>query len=260
MGKQVNTGKLIPSLMAVDVTEKKLSILLTSIKFEIIYQDNWLLPKLESENTWSWEIGGRIATSFIQDKKPYYALAIAVGYPGIIDSGNGVIFDPRGNGTFKNFHITDIIRRHIDTPVAVIDRVQATFHGAVNLNKNQYKNDALFIYFEDEFCISTIKVNGLYFPGDSLRFRKQSPGHDIVLDKDQLSKKIFELANSLELKKIYIHSEKPLILVDEIITTLNEWERKINVTRPVIKEDATLMGLIDIAASIAHENQTVIFQ
>jgi len=93
-----------------------------------------------------------------------------------------------------------------------------------------------------------------------LRFRKQSPGHDIVLDKDQLSKKIFELANSLELKKIYIHSEKPLILVDEIITTLNEWERKINVTRPVIKEDATLMGLIDIAASIAHENQTVIFQ
>ena len=79
MCKQEKTQELEPALLAVDFTEEQLSILLTSIEFETIYQDNWQLPKLESENAWSWEIGGRIATSFIQNKKPYYALAIAIG-------------------------------------------------------------------------------------------------------------------------------------------------------------------------------------
>ena len=41
---------------------------------------------------------------------------------------------------------------------------------------------------------------------------------------------------------------------------MNELNRKIDVTKPVIKEDTTLKGLIDIAASIAYENQIVVFQ
>ena len=252
MCKQEKTQELEPALLAVDFTEEQLSILLTSIEFETIYQDNWQLPKLESENAWSWEIGGRIATSFIQNKKPYYALAIAIGCPGTIDSGNGVILDSRNNDTFNGFHITDAIRRHIDTPVAAIDRIQATFHGAINMNKNQYKNDSLFVYFEDEFCISTIKISELYFPADFFRYRKKS--------EEQLSKKIFEIANSLQLEQIYIHSEQNLTLVNKIITNMNESNRKIDVTKPVIKEDTTLKGLIDIAASIAYENQIVVFQ
>ena len=76
----------------------------------------------------------------------------------------------------------------------------------------------------------------------------------------RFSEKIFEIANSLELKKIYIHSEKTPTLVDEIITILSTWDRKINVTRPLVKEDTILRGLIDIASSTAYENQTVIFQ
>ncbi|MBA01038.1 MAG: hypothetical protein CL752_01275 [Chloroflexi bacterium] len=260
MDKQGNTKNLIPSLMAVDFTEEKLSILLTSMELKVIYQGEWQLPKLESENEWSWEIGGRIATSFIQDKKPYYALAIAVGCPGIIDNSNGVILDSRGNNTFKDFHITDAIRRHIDTPIAVLDRVQAMFHRVTGLNKNQDNNDALFIYFEDGFCISTIKVGGLYFPGDYFQFGKNSSKHAITLDQEQLSKKIFEIANSLDLKKIYMHSKETSNLIDEIITTLSGWDRKIDVTRPVVNEDTTLKGLIDIASSIAYENQTVIFR
>ena len=199
-------------------------------------------------------------SSFIQDKKPYYALAIAVGCPGIIDNSNGVILDSRGNNTFKDFHITDVIRRHIDTPIAVLDRVQAMFHRVTSLNKNQDNNDALFIYFEDGFCISTIKVGGLYFPGDYFQFGKNSSKHAITLDQEQLSKKIFEIANSLDLKKIYMHSKETSNLIDGIITTLSGWDRKIDVTRPVVNEDTTLKGLIDIASSIAYENQTVIFR
>ena len=47
MDKQGNTKNLIPSLMAVDFTEEKLSILLTSMELKVIYQGEWQLPKLE---------------------------------------------------------------------------------------------------------------------------------------------------------------------------------------------------------------------
>ena len=115
-------------------------------------------------------------------------------------------------------------------------------------------------FIEDGFCISTIKVGGLYFPGDYFQFGKNSSKHAITLDQEQLSKKIFEIANSLDLKKIYMHSKETSNLIDGIITTLSGWDRKIDVTRPVVNEDTTLKGLIDIASSIASENQTVIFR
>ena len=57
-----------------------------------------------------------------------------------------------------------------------------------------------------------------------------------------------------------MHSKETSNLIDGIITTLSGWDRKIDVTRPVVNEDTTLKGLIDIASSIASENQTVIFR
>tara|TARA_B100000029_G_scaffold515965_1_gene625825 strand:- start:1070 stop:1843 length:774 start_codon:yes stop_codon:yes gene_type:complete len=257
METQDNTIELIPALVAVDFSSEKLSIRLTSIDFEIICTNNWLMPKLESENDWSWEIGGRIATSFIQNKKPYYALAIAIGCPGTVDSSSGVISDSRNNHTFQGFHITDTIKRHIDTPVAVVDRTQAIFQGVI---KQQYDNDTLFVSFENDFCISIANVSGLYFPVELFQFRESSTTCDIVIDKDNISKKLFEICDSLGIKEVLLYSEKELPLVHDVSNIMSEYDLEIDTILPNSVENVALEGLIDIAAITSFENQTIIFK
>ena len=126
--------------------------------------------------------------------------------------------------------------------------------------KQQYNNDTLFVSFENDFCISIANVSGLYFPVELFQFRESSITCDIVIDKDNISKKLFEICDSLGIKEVLLYSEKELPLVHDVSNIMSEYDLEIDTILPNSVENVALEGLIDIAAITSFENQTIIFK
>ena len=74
------------------------------------------------------------------------------------------------------------------------------------MNKNQYKNDSLFVYFEDEFCISTIKISELYFPAGFFRYRKKSE-EQLKWELDQINPSKNK-ENNIKMTKEYLKNKE----------------------------------------------------
>jgi predicted NBD/HSP70 family sugar kinase len=113
-------------LVGVDFTPERLRVLLTDEHARRVHEGEWPLPPLETEEAWSWEVGGRIATLFADEGNSRSALAITVAAPGPVEPVSGKLVRCEGQPAWDGLAIVDCLRRHIDAPISAENRVLAS--------------------------------------------------------------------------------------------------------------------------------------
>lgn len=116
-------------LVGVDFTADRLRLLFAEVDGEPVHKGEWPLPPLDTEEAWSWEVGGRIATLFAEEGNGRSALAIAVAAPGRVDPIAGRLTHSAGQESWGGLCVVEALRRHIDAPVAAESRVMAALLG-----------------------------------------------------------------------------------------------------------------------------------
>ena len=112
-------------LVGIEFTAEELRLALAEPGGAAVGQPGrWALPELPDEESWAWEVGGRIATAFAAEAGGRSALAIAVAAPGPVDPVAGRLLHG-GQGGWEGLPVAEALRRHIDAPVAVESRANA---------------------------------------------------------------------------------------------------------------------------------------
>ena len=148
------------ALVALDFTGSELRLLLATPDQQPIASERWLLPELEDEEAWSWEIGGRLATLFAGRDDASFALGIAIACPGLVDPVRGVLTESRGQAGWDDLHVVDAVRRHIDRPVVAVDRVQAALRGEATTGDAWGQNDVLYLSARDGETTAAVLAAG----------------------------------------------------------------------------------------------------
>ncbi|MFN8585956.1 MAG: ROK family protein [Dehalococcoidia bacterium] len=132
-------------LVGIDFTADRLRIVLADLEGEPIHRGEWPLPELNDAAAWSWEVGGRIATSFAEEGNGRSALAIAVAAPGFVDPVAGCIVRGSGQPAWDGLAVVDALRRHIDAPIAAESRVKAALLGETWQGAAAGLDDVLYV-------------------------------------------------------------------------------------------------------------------
>jgi predicted NBD/HSP70 family sugar kinase len=134
-----------PVLVAVDFTADELHVLLTDLDGTPVEQDRWPLPALDTEQAWSWEVGGRIAALFATEGQQRSAYAIAVAAPGTVDPLEGRLVVSSGQPEWDGLSVVEALRRHFDAPIAVESRAVCALQGERWQGAAFGAEDALYI-------------------------------------------------------------------------------------------------------------------
>lgn len=118
-----------PVLVAVDFTADHLRILLADEIGQPVQRESWDLPELLTEEQWSWEVGGRIATMFAADGRQRSALAVAIAAPGTVDPLAGRLTHADGPREWDGLPVVELLRQHLDAPIAAENRTVCAMLG-----------------------------------------------------------------------------------------------------------------------------------
>lgn len=114
------------ALVGIDFTSATLRLRVADIDGATLIHREYSLGALESEDEWTWEIGGRIATTLAAEGSRRSALAIGVAAPGPVDPiGGRLLRSIDGQSDWDGLSIVEALRRHIDVPVIAVPRVIA---------------------------------------------------------------------------------------------------------------------------------------
>jgi predicted NBD/HSP70 family sugar kinase len=113
-------------LVGIDFTASTLRLRLAQTDGTVVKSIEHALPELGTEEEWSWEVGGRIATLFAAEGHRLSALAIGIAAPGPVDPVSGRLLRAGdGQEAWEGLAMVDALRRHIDVPVVAVNRVAA---------------------------------------------------------------------------------------------------------------------------------------
>lgn len=114
------------ALVGLDFTSTTLRLRVTDLDGNVLTHREYPLPALETEEEWTWEVGGRIATTLAAEGSRRSALAIGVAAPGPVDPLTGrLLRSADGQPEWEGLAIVDSLRRHIDVPVIAVSRIVA---------------------------------------------------------------------------------------------------------------------------------------
>ncbi len=109
-------------LVGIEVHRDAISVVLANTSLHIIAEERIEIgDRLEHEEL-DWVIGGAIAMSFALEGNKRSAAAICIACDGFVDEASGRIVESRITAMGSGLDIVGGLRKHIDTPVMVVDR------------------------------------------------------------------------------------------------------------------------------------------
>jgi len=250
-------------LVSVDFTADGLRILLADLDGEPVDHGEWPLPALDSEEAWSWEVGGRIATLFAQEGNGRSACAIAVAAPGTVNPVTGRLTRSTGQESWTGLCVGDALRRHIDAPVAVEGRVMAGMLGETWQGAAVGLDNVLYVSLRDVPQAAVLAggrpVRGARFGAGALPAMPQLPPAAAV-ENDVIERVAGLLADAAcfiepDIVVLYALPQHLDRLVPLLQRVLDEVAPGIRVARSVLGHQAALIGALHMATTLAYEGQ-----
>lgn len=250
-------------LVGVDFTADRLQLMFTDLEGAPVYRGEWPLPSLDTEDAWSWEVGGRIARVFAEDGSHRSALAIAVAAPGQVDPLTGCITHSTGQQAWEGLHVVDALRRHIDAPVGVEDRVVSALLGETWQGAAAGIDHVLYVSLRGVPRAAILSggrtIRGSRFGAGALPAVPELPPSSTVPDGDieRVAGLLADAAALLdpEMVVLYALPEHLDRLVPLLQRVLQEVAPSVRVTRSELSHQAALVGAIRMAGTLAFEGQ-----
>lgn len=260
-GDDITDGVGDPVLVALDFTGDELRVLLTSHLGFPVERGTWPLPPLPTEEEWSWEVGGRVATLFATEGSRRSALAIAVAAPGAVDPLSGRLAHSTGQQAWDGLAVADALRRHIDVPIACESRINAAligerWHGAAGGS-----GDILYVSLrgtpEAALMAGGRPVRGARFSAGNLPAMPELEPGRLIGDEDlETASGLLADASALlgpELVVIDGEDEHTRRLVPLLQRVLDEVAPGPRVAASEMGDSAALLGAVRIASTLAYE-------
>lgn len=250
-----------PVLVAVDFTADELRVLFTDPHGAPIEKGEWPLPPLPTEDAWSWEVGGRIATLFATEGSRRSALAIAVAAPGVVDPLSGTLTQSSGQREWDGLPVVEVLRRHIDAPIACESRGNAAligerWHGAAGGS-----GDVLYVSLrgtpEAALMAGGRPVRGARFSAGSLPAMPELQPGELIGDDDlETASGLLADASALLGPALVVidgedeHTRRLIPLLQRVLDEVAPGPR---VMAAELGDSAALLGAARIASTLAYE-------
>ena len=248
-------------LVAVDFTADELRLLFTDVHGAPIEKGEWPLPPLPTEDAWSWDVGGRIASLFAAEGSRRSALAIAVAAPGVVDPLSGTLTHSTGQDAWDGLPVVEVLRRHIDAPIACESRSNAAligerWHGAAG-----GADDVLYVSLrgtpEGALLSGGRPVRGARFSAGSLPAMPElAPGQLIGDDDLETASGLLADASALLEPGLVVidgedeHTRRLIPLLQRVLDEVAPGPR---VVAAELGDNAALLGAARIASTLAYE-------
>ncbi len=250
-------------LVGVDFTADRLRLMFTDLEGTPIYRGEWPLPPLDTEDAWSWEVGGRIARVFAEDGNRRSALAIAVAAPGQVDPVTGRITRSTGQPAWEGLHLVDALRRHIDAPVGVENRVVSALLGETWQGAAAGIDNVLYVSLQGVPQAAILSggrtIRGSRFGAGALPAVPELPVSSAVADGDieRVAGLLADAAALLDPEMVVLYGLPQHLdrLVPLLQRVLQEVASSVRVTPSELNDQAALVGAIRMAGTLAFEGQ-----
>ena len=256
--EEVPPGEAV--LVAVDFTPRSLRVLLADEEGAPLTQETWELPELADEEAWSWEVGGRIATLFAADGARRSALAVVIAAPGIVHPITGRLVRSDEPGVWTELPVVELLRRHIDAPIAAENRTVAALLGETWQGAAFDHDDVLFISLRGIPTAAMLSagrpVRGTHYNSGQLPAVPQlADGALSDEDLEVVSGVLADAAALLGPSMVVLdgadeHLERLLPLLQRVIDEVAPGPQ---VERSQLGENAALVGAVRIATTLAYE-------
>jgi predicted NBD/HSP70 family sugar kinase len=250
-------------LVGVDFTTDRLRVVLADLEGDPVQQAEWALPALDSQDAWSWEVGGRIATLFAQEGNGRSACAIAVAAPGSVDPVTGRLTRSSGQEVWDGLGIVDALRPHIDAPVAAESRVVAGLLGESWQGAAMGVDHVLYVSLRGAPQAAILSggrpVRGGRFSAGALPAVPQLPATAAVADEDieRVAGLLADATCLLDPDMVVLYALPQHLdrLVPLLQRVLDEVAPGVRVARSALSHQAAVVGAVRIASTLAYEGQ-----
>ena len=219
------------------------------------------LPELSDEESWAWEVGGRIATAFAGEGSGRSALAIALAAPGPVDPVAGRLM-AGGQDGWEGLPVVEALRRHIDAPVALESRAVAGLLAERAEGAAQGSEHVLYLLLHGEPGAAVLAG------GRPLRGAHDRAGAlPAIADLDEgarlggealeeLAVPLADAAALLDPELVVVEAPTRLrdLLIPVLRRTLAEVAPEARVAPAALGADAPLRGALAMAATLAYES------
>ncbi|MCY4639560.1 MAG: ROK family protein [Chloroflexi bacterium] len=221
----------------------------------------WRLPELADEESWAWEVGGRIATAFAEEGSGRSALAIAMAAPGTVDPVAGRLVDGGQDG-WEGLSVVEALRRHIDAPAAVDSRASAGLLGERADGAARGAENVLYLLLRDPPGAAVL-AGGRALRGAHGRAGAIPAVSDLDPDErlggealEEVAVPLADAAALLDPELVVV--DAPTRLRDLLIPVLKRLTADVapgaRVVPALLGADAPLRGAITMAGTLAYES------
>lgn len=252
-----------PVLVAVDFTALELRLLMTDLDGGEVMRERWPLPDVRDEAAWSWEVGGRIAETFAREGQRRSALGIGVACPGTVDPVAGVLLHSTARAEWDGLHVVNAVRRHIDAPVAAVNRCHAALDVEVASGAAEDAGDVLYVSLrgipQAAAMVAGRMVRGATHEAGALpALGEIEPGAPLDEGAQESIASVLADASALLDPQVVVLEGEPEhldVLVPLLQSVLDEVAPGPQVVRARFGEEAALLGAVRIASTVAYEGE-----
>lgn len=251
-------------LVGVDFTASTLRLRLARLDGTPVKRAEHALAELATEEEWSWEVGGRIATLFAAEGNRLSALAIGVAAPGPVDPIAGrLLRSSDGQAAWEGLAIVEVLRRHIDVPIVAINRVAAGLQAERFSGVAQGTENALYLSLRGVPAAAILAAGRLlrgeaheagalpavpqFEPGVPLAGRDLEAAAGLLADAVALLDPELVLVDAAD-----EHAEPLLPLLQRVIDEVAPGPR---VVRAALGVEGPVIGAVGIASTVAFEGE-----
>lgn len=252
-----------PVVVAIDFTADRLRILLATVKGEPVQRADHDLPPLDDEESWAWEVGGRVSTAFAVEGNRRSAAGIAVACPGVVDTETGTLVESAGQPSWDGLGVVAALRRHIDAPIVAVSRTQAALRAETASGAAEGAADALYVSLRGTPS-AAILVSGRVVNGGTGRagalpaLPVLDPGSPLTGDDlERMASVLADASALLDPQIVVIDGEEGQVsaIVPVLQGVLDEVAPGPRVVAADLGENAALVGALQAAAIVAYEGE-----
>lgn len=252
-----------PVVVAVDFTATELRLMMSDLAGQPLIRQLHPLPELPTEEAWAWEVGGRISTLFAAEGNKRWALAIGVACPGVVDGPAGRLVESDGQEGWDGLAVVEALRRHIDTPVVALSRIEAALRGEASAGAAASAYDSLYVAL-NQHPAAAMMSGGRIVGGGSGRagalpaLPEMVPGEPLDDETVQAAASLLADASALlDPSVIVLHGDPAQVdaLIPILQGVLDEIAPGPQVVPAALGENAAILGAYHAAAIVAYEGE-----
>ncbi|MEC7788271.1 MAG: hypothetical protein VYB76_02340 [Chloroflexota bacterium] len=165
-------------LVGIEVHRDAISVELANTSLHIIAKERIEIGDRLDHEELDWIIGGAIAMSFALEGNKRSAAAICIACDGFVDEASGRIVESRNTAMGSGLDIVGGLRKHIDTPVMVVDRAKVIMRQQIRDQMESGEVSAVSLdVTDDRVVFITVSTKRMFLnASDEVNISKTLPG------------------------------------------------------------------------------------